>query len=237
MTKALFFMLLFTTTQTWAMNLDTTITHCLGLKCLKNNFVQKDGCYSPMAITIKNYWLKKGEKVSCKNSDLVLTKTKPHIVNVVSMNKIICGGALIASDVVITNASCLENIFNAQVIAGGTYNDPNMQIQSVAQLTIHENFNSMTRANDIATLKLAAPFNLSEAIYPIPFSNSNLSYTCALKMKSDVVLFLKNLNQMQVAQKLIGTVESNLTNSIEEVKCLDGLSISPYYDWIMVNSI
>lgn len=76
-----------------------------------------------------------------------------------------CGGVLVHSDIVLTAAHCASNYLSAVVNAYVTSGSYSGQInRSVQQVIVHPNYNSKTRSNDFAILKLSSPVY---TVYPI----------------------------------------------------------------------
>ncbi|ODM90646.1 Chymotrypsin BII [Orchesella cincta] len=89
-----------------------------------------------------------------------------------------CTGTLIALDLVLTSASCVENAGEIIVTAGDhsiTEVDGTEQSMTSKIIISHENFNSANRDNDIALIKLSGKFAQTEAVKTITLPTAILN--------------------------------------------------------------
>ncbi|XP_054089200.1 trypsin-like [Zeugodacus cucurbitae] len=77
-----------------------------------------------------------------------------------------CGGSLIAADIVVTAAHCLQSFkaSSIRVRAGATNNKKDGVIIKVAAAKYHPGYNPSTIENDVGILKLATPIEESESV-------------------------------------------------------------------------
>lgn len=94
----------------------------------------------------------------------------------------ICGGSLIASNVVLTTAHCkLGNRPDMLSVRAGEWDIESLfepyihQNRMVKEIIRHENFNSQSLHNDIALLILRSPFTLAPNVQPICLPTSNIA--------------------------------------------------------------
>ncbi|KAB5583776.1 hypothetical protein PHYPO_G00099520 [Pangasianodon hypophthalmus] len=83
-----------------------------------------------------------------------------------------CGGSLISKDWVLTAAQCFTRKSNSAVtvyLGKHTFNgfNPNQITRHAKQVILHPNYNSTTKNNDIALVRLHASVNFSDYIRPV----------------------------------------------------------------------
>ncbi|OAA60848.1 chymotrypsin-like proteinase 5A precursor [Cordyceps fumosorosea ARSEF 2679] len=96
----------------------------------------------------------------------------PYIVSIRKNGSHNCGGTLIRRDVVLTAGHCLMDVVprTLTVVAGSHSVKTGGVERNVSQGITNPDFDSIKRINDIALLKLAAPFDLTPAIQTVaPF--------------------------------------------------------------------
>ncbi|XP_066245763.1 chymotrypsin-like [Euwallacea similis] len=95
------------------------------------------------------------------NGDEVVPHSLPYVVfleSVINGRTVRCGGSLVRQDQILTAASCLYEAENVSIIVGAHNIEQNettqFKIKGATNFTIHENYTSETRANDIALINL-----------------------------------------------------------------------------------
>jgi secreted trypsin-like serine protease len=83
-----------------------------------------------------------------------------------------CGGSIIDTDWVLTAAHCVQGVAAGSfTVRAGLHDrfapDGNVQTRSVAQVVRHPDYNSATIENDVALLRLSAPFVFTPRVQPI----------------------------------------------------------------------
>jgi len=99
----------------------------------------------------------------------------PFIVRLgikVSAGTALCGGTLIAPDLVLTAGHCVDGATSAEITAGDLHtspfiDEPTEQTRTSTNLVQHEGYNGNTIENDVAVIKLDTPFDISDNLKPI----------------------------------------------------------------------
>ncbi|XP_059141387.1 trypsin-1-like [Physella acuta] len=98
----------------------------------------------------------------------------PWIVLLAELGFSACGGAIISEYYILTATHCFSGASNDpkrwQVLAGKHYLnrvDPGQQVVKVSQIILHDNFDNVSVANDIALLLLEEPLVFSDVIRPV----------------------------------------------------------------------
>ena len=89
-----------------------------------------------------------------------------------------CGGSIIDTDWVLTAAHCVQGVAAASfTVRAGLHDrfapDGNVQTRSVAQVVRHPDYNPSTIENDVALLRLSAPFVYTPRVQPIEIATAN----------------------------------------------------------------
>ncbi|KAM7345079.1 inactive serine protease scarface [Cochliomyia hominivorax] len=99
-----------------------------------------------------------------------------------SSKSLLCGGAIIGDGVVLTTASCVQNVAvnDIRVKAGewelGSTNEPlNFQLVGVKNVAIHPSYDANTGSNDMAVLHLTDRLQFASHIQPICISDKDPS--------------------------------------------------------------
>lgn len=85
-----------------------------------------------------------------------------------------CGGSIYNSKIIVTAAHCLQSV-SASVLrirAGSSYWNSGGVVVSVAAFRNHEGYNSATKVNDIAVVKLVSALSFSSTTRPIGLATS-----------------------------------------------------------------
>lgn len=114
-----------------------------------------------------------------------LLRQHPHIASLSANNRHICGATIISSKHLITAAHCaIRGLnFNSLRVSVGSINipprGPFANTVAIKHFVVHEQYNRISNANDIALLVLQKPLELiKEYIYPavLPEQNVGLPY-------------------------------------------------------------
>ena len=91
----------------------------------------------------------------------------PWQVALLQDNAVVCGGSLLALDVVVTAAHCTDGVAaeDLRVMAGSI--DLTGERRDVVEIEVHEEYDTETTRNDIALLRLETPFDASDRIAPV----------------------------------------------------------------------
>ena len=91
----------------------------------------------------------------------------PWQVGLLQGGSVVCGGSLIALDVVVTAAHCTDGAGpgDIRVMAGAV--DLTGERRDVVEIIEHEDYDPDTTRNDIALLRLETPFEASDRIQPV----------------------------------------------------------------------
>uniref|UniRef100_A0A1I8PKQ9 Peptidase S1 domain-containing protein n=1 Tax=Stomoxys calcitrans TaxID=35570 RepID=A0A1I8PKQ9_STOCA len=77
-----------------------------------------------------------------------------------------CGGSIISEDIIVTAAHCMQSYTASQIRVrlGSTEYNKGGELVAVKSFRYHEGYNSKTKVNDIAVIKLATPVKESSRI-------------------------------------------------------------------------
>ncbi|XP_013113228.2 trypsin [Stomoxys calcitrans] len=77
-----------------------------------------------------------------------------------------CGGSIISEDIIVTAAHCMQSYTASQIRVrlGSTEYNKGGELVAVKAFRYHEGYNSKTKVNDIAVIKLATPVKESSRI-------------------------------------------------------------------------
>ncbi|XP_016994210.2 trypsin-like [Drosophila takahashii] len=86
-----------------------------------------------------------------------------------------CGGSLINSDTVVTAAHCMQKYTASemQVRLGSTTRNSGSEVVAVRAFKFHEGYNSTTKINDVAIIKLSTPVRRTSLIRTIELATSD----------------------------------------------------------------
>lgn len=111
-----------------------------------------------------------------------LTSSWPWLVSIHLATKLgfstpdtqpLCQGSLLTSNSILTAASCLPTSEASRLSVLFINHANKTNFFEIEKLTIHEEFNSATRENDLALLKLKIPVQFTNILFPVclPISN------------------------------------------------------------------
>ncbi|MFE7801215.1 serine protease [Nocardia sp. NPDC057440] len=104
----------------------------------------------------------------------------PYMVAVL-LPRIMCGGALVDLEHVVTSAACVDGLFPSQVTvhAGSNRYYTGGVTAKVATISVHPNYNKHTYDSDIAVLTLSSALTAGPSIAPIPIPAADSGYPAA----------------------------------------------------------
>ncbi|XP_017075153.1 trypsin alpha [Drosophila eugracilis] len=118
------------------------------------------------------------ERISGGNS--IRIEQAPWQVLLLIQKQQICGGSIYSKDIIVTAAHCLFTIGEERlepkdllIRAGSTFIDFGGDLIEVAALKYHEEFNFITKRNDIGIVRLSKPLQFSKKVWPIPLAGVN----------------------------------------------------------------
>merc|ERR1711894_475247 len=100
----------------------------------------------------------------------------PFIVRLSIDNAYLCGGTLIAPDLVLTAAHCVSNSGSAEVTAGDALyyqSEPTEQTRSSSMLMPNSAYGPFFITNDVGLIQLARPFDINENVSPIALASAS----------------------------------------------------------------
>jgi len=100
----------------------------------------------------------------------------PFIVRLSIDNAYLCGGTLIAPDLVLTAAHCVYNSGSAEVTAGDALyyqSEPTEQTRSSSMLMPNSAYGPFFITNDVGLIQLARPFDINENVSPIALASAS----------------------------------------------------------------
>merc|ERR1712137_1283051 len=100
----------------------------------------------------------------------------PFIVRLSIDNAYLCGGTLIAPDLVLTAAHCVYNSGSAEVTAGDALyyqSEPTEQTRQSSMLMPNSAYGPFFITNDVGLIQLARPFDINENVSPIALASAS----------------------------------------------------------------
>ncbi|XP_073813719.1 trypsin-4 [Musca autumnalis] len=139
----------------------------------------------------------------------------PYQVSVQVMDTHVCGGTVIAEDLILTAAHCLTRFSSPQyysVRAGSSYSFRDGVVIPAKAIKIHENYKSSE--HDIAVIKLAMPLVYSTKIKPITLWNEDV------QIADNTQLWVSGWgSQLSWYPQIASVLRYTSVNSIDLEKC------------------